>query len=71
MGIKSRISQTPQDKTRSAHQGVLFVEGVPESTKNAFKRACVGKETMRDAVIRLMRFYVYNKGVIPEETEEE
>ena len=64
--MKSKISQTPKNKKEAAHQGVLFVEGIPDSTKLAFKRACVGNETMRDATIRLLRLYVRLQGNLPE-----
>lgn len=56
---KSTISQTPADRNRPHHRGVLFIEGIPRSTKEAFKAACAYRgETMRDAVIRKMREYV-------------
>lgn len=56
---RSTISRTPADRTRPHHRGALFMEGIPESTKSAFKAACATKGvTMRDAIITLMRDFV-------------
>jgi hypothetical protein len=67
--IKSKISTARQDKSLQTHRDVLFVDCVPRSTKRKFKAACAAKgkkgESMRDAVIRLLRFYVANGGIIP------
>jgi len=67
--IKSKISIASKDKSLQTHRGVLFVDCVPKSTKRNFKAACAAKgktgESMRDAVIRLLRFYVKNEGIIP------
>lgn len=58
MNRTSKISQTPQNKDKPHHRGTLFLEGVPKSTKAAFKSACARRETtMRDAMIKLMRQY--------------
>ncbi len=55
----SKISVAPANPNATKHRGVLFLEGVPEDTKQLFKAACARKgETMRDAMIRLMRDYV-------------
>jgi hypothetical protein len=61
----SKISRTKHDLKGAAHGGTLIVIGIPRSTKQAFKRTTVGKETIRDAIIRLMRYYVRVKGNIP------
>lgn len=59
---RSKISQIPGDKTLPHHNGVLFVQGLPLSTKLAFKAACsLHGETMRDVIIKLMREYVARK----------
>jgi hypothetical protein len=59
MGYKSTISTTPADKSKSAHRGALFMQGIPQSTKNEFKAACARKEkSMRDVIITLMRQFV-------------
>ena len=67
--IKSKISIARKDKSLQTHRDVLFVDCVPRSTKRKFKIACAAKgktgESMRDAVIRLLRFYVANEGVLP------
>jgi len=73
--IKSKISVARQNKDKQTHRDVLFIDCVPKSTKRAFKAACVAKgktgESMRDAIIRLMRFYAVNQGVIPGQESEE
>lgn len=57
MSTRSKISVVAQDEP--SHKGVLFVKGIPRTTKNAFKAACASKGiTMRDALIQLMRKYV-------------
>lgn len=59
MGKKSEISQTPRNPELPRHRGVLFLEGVPQSTKAAFKSVCASQErTMRDVLITLMRDFV-------------
>lgn len=67
--IRSKISVARKNKNEQTHRDVLFIDCVPRSTKQAFKTACTAKgkygESMRDAVIRLLRFYVANEGVIP------
>lgn len=63
----SKISKTPKNKKLAAHRAAILIEAVPLSTRHAFKKTCVGRETMRDAFIRLMRFYVRVDGNIPEE----
>ena len=56
---KSEISRVPADRTQPHHTATLFLQGVPETTKAAFKAACAKKGiTMRDAMIKLMRGYV-------------
>lgn len=57
MSRKSKIS--PIKDGVAAHHATLFVQHIPESTKNAFKSACaLNKTTIRDAIIELMRKYV-------------
>ncbi len=47
------------DKTTPHHTGTLFVQGIPTTTKAAFKAACAKRRIcMRDALIHLMRNYV-------------
>ncbi len=59
MSIRSKTSVMPLDRSRPHHTGVLFVQGVPETTKANFKAACAKRgETMRDALIDLMRVYI-------------
>ncbi len=59
MSRHSKISQTPLDPEKQRHLGTLFLEGVPKSTKAAFKAACAKREkTMRDAIIELMRQFI-------------
>ena len=59
MNRTSKISQTPLNRAKPHHRGTLFLEGVPKSTKAAFKSACAKQETtMRDAMIKLMRQYI-------------
>lgn len=64
---KSEISQTPADRTKPHHRGVLFMEGLPLSTKAEFKACCARNgQTMRDAIITLMREYIHRiKGTGP------
>lgn len=58
MNTKSKISVIPADPTLPRHTGVLFVQGLPEDTKAAFKAACARRgTTMRDVIIELMRHY--------------
>ncbi len=55
----SLISPVPADKTKPHHQVVLLIEGVPESTKCAFKAACAQRgKCMRDVVLEFMRDFV-------------
>ena len=59
MTRRSKISQTPLNRERPHHKGTLFLEGIPKSTKADFKAACAhNEETMRDALISLMRRYI-------------
>lgn len=59
MARRSKISQTPLNPEKPRHRGVVFIEGVPTTTKSAFKAECAEREeTMRDAIIKLMRWYV-------------
>lgn len=56
---RSRISVLPADKSVTAHRGTMIIEGIPQDTKQLFKAACARQdETMRDALIKLMRGYV-------------
>lgn len=55
----SKISQTPADPSEPRHMGAIYVEGIPETTKIAFKSKCALRKTsMRDAIIMFMREYV-------------
>lgn len=57
MSRKSQIS--PITDGVAAHNATLFVQHIPETTKNAFKAACATrKTTIRDAIIELMRKFV-------------
>jgi hypothetical protein len=61
MSRRSKISQTPLNPAKPRHSGVLFLQGVPQSTKTAFKAACAKREvTMRDAMITFMREFIYD-----------
>jgi len=66
----SKISRKPHwpEGDRPRHKGYLFVQAIPASTKKAFKDTCWRwpRETMRDAIIRLMRFYVRVNKQIPQ-----
>lgn len=63
MSRRSKISRTPANREQPHHRGVLFIEGVPESTKCDFKAACAKMEvTMRDAIIDLMREFIKEVG---------
>lgn len=70
MPVHSKISVKPAwpegDKPR--HRAYLFIQAIPRTTKDAFKKKCQEhpRETMRDAIIRLMRFYVYSDRNIPD-----
>lgn len=56
----SKISPRPVEQSIPRHRGALFIEGVPISTRTAFKAACAMQETsMRDAIITLMREYAH------------
>ena len=53
---KSLISVVPADKSLPHHKSVLFVQGIPMTTKVAFKAACAAQNvSMRDALIKMMR----------------
>lgn len=59
MNRQSKISKVPLNRKEPHHLGTLFLEGVPKTTKSDFKAACaVNEETMRDAMIKLMREYI-------------
>ena len=59
---KSKISQVPNDRSKPYHEGVLLVEGIPHTTKDAFKATCAKNHvTMRDIVIQFMRDYSTGK----------
>lgn len=76
-GIKSKISICRHQgrKELQKHRGVLFLDCIPKSTKQDFKATCAAKgtggESMRDAIIRLMRFYIVHKGIIPGQEEDD
>lgn len=56
--VLSKISQTPANRVMP-HKGVMFFEGIPLDTKIQFKAVCAYRgETMRDAIIRLMREHI-------------
>lgn len=58
MAIRSKISQTPIDKSTPQHTGKMLIEGIPEDTKTGFKAACARRQvTMRDVMIRFMQSY--------------
>ncbi len=72
-GIKSKTSQggtkVPgyQNPRKQQHKSVIFVENIPTTTKLAFKTTCVdNQESMRDAFIRLMRYYFHVRGILQE-----
>ena len=71
MRIISKISRTGHVLSNAPHRTTLIVQALPRSTKEAFKKTCIGKETMRDAIIRLMRFYVLVGGKLPDKMPEE
>lgn len=55
---KSKISVFPADRSKPHHKGFLFVQGLPLTTKAAFKAACAARgKSMRDVIIELMRGY--------------
>ncbi len=50
---------------KAKHKGVIWVQDIPATTKQEFKASCAqADEPMRDAFIRLMRYYVRQKGVL-------
>lgn len=54
MATESKPASSPK------HRGCLYVEGVPESTKSAFKSRCYQNEkTIRGVMIALMRAYAH------------
>lgn len=56
MRTPSEISVIRADPTRPHHKATMYVQGIPISTKNAFKSACAARGyNMRDVFIRLMR----------------
>ena len=62
MSYHSKISQTPADRTLPCHKGTMIIQGIPASTKAAFKAKCYSEgNTMRDVLILLMREYVKRK----------
>lgn len=72
-GIPSKISISHRDKRKQIHRDVVFVDNIPQSTKSVFKSACARKrESMRDAIIRMMRHYACHAGILPgQEAEQE
>ena len=57
MAIRSKITQIQTPRTYTG--GALLVEGIPHTTKVAFKAACAQQErTMREVLIAFMRDYV-------------
>lgn len=56
MSRKCKRSRIPKDKTIPHHRGALFIEGVPETTRQQFKAAvALRKTTMRDTFIEFMQ----------------
>jgi len=56
---RSQISVIPGDRSLPYHKATLFTQGIPATTKAAFKAACAKRGvSMRDALIRLMRGFV-------------
>lgn len=52
----SKISVISKKADKPQHRGALFIEGIPEDTRTAFKAACARRDvTMRDTFITLMR----------------
>lgn len=59
-----KISVVPADPSEPHLKGTLFVEGVPRTTKAAFKAACAKNgENMRDVIITFMRRYSIKAGL--------
>ena len=55
---RSKLAPRPADKSKPRHQCDILIQGIPKSTRNAFKAACAeNEETMRDAFITFMRDY--------------
>ena len=53
---RSIIAEAKADRAESKYKGVLFLRDIPETTKIAFKAACVSRNrTMRDIHVILMR----------------
>ena len=61
--IKSKISQRSwRHPERTRHHKVIGCS-IPTAIKEAFRKECVAQQnTMRDALIKLMRYYVWNQG---------
>ena len=62
MPKKSILSSVIAAKKETSHRSVFFIEGIPRTTKIAFKKACVANDiAMRDVVITMMRLYAEGK----------
>jgi len=59
MPIKSKISQTPRDKSKRRYNKNFIVAGIPEDTHAQFKGTCARMGvTMRDVFIQFMWAFV-------------
>ncbi len=55
---KSKISVMPADRSLPHHKGNMLIQGLPQTTKAAFKAACAKRGvSMRDVFIEFMRTY--------------
>lgn len=67
----SKISVVPADREKPHHKGTLFIQGIPATTKAAFKSACAKRgQNMRDVILKYMRMYATNQGVTPKDVKE-
>lgn len=66
----SKISVKPLDRNKPYHRGAMLLEGIPLTTKAAFKAACALRgKTMRDVFITFMRAYAKRHGNVDETGE--
>lgn len=65
MPITSKKIRSRKALIDAPHLVTMIIQDVPRTTKEAFKRTCIGKETMRNAIVRLMRYYVQVNGEMP------
>lgn len=57
-------STMPKDPTKPRHKGVMFLKGIPQTTKADFKAACARMETtMRGEIIKFMRAFIEKAGI--------